>query len=84
MLLFLFVIDCAGIDNPIQFCYFVTVHPLPEPLPPGAGNAYYHHISSPLMEEGKGGGELLRNFKVIVVERRAPSLYIEKVAEGLT
>ena len=66
MLLFLFVIDCAGIDNPIQFCYFVTVHPLPEPLPPGAGNThcslprFYEDKCTPppvpLTEGEKGGG----------------------------
>ena len=48
----------------------VTVHPLPQPIPPGAGNTHYHHIPSTLMGEGQGGGVLLQKllfFFVVVI-----------------
>src|SRR3989338_4289394 len=38
----------------------VIVHPLPEPLPPGAGNTHCFLVFLPLDGGGLGGGGLLR------------------------
>ena len=45
----------------------ITVHHLPQPIPPVAGNTHYHHIPSTLMGEGRGGGVLLQKLLLFLV-----------------